>query len=127
MNANLLLWVGQALLALAFLQVSYGHSLAFAQWSSRPGMGWMAAVGRGRMQMIAGLEFLGAVGLILPAALRILPWLTPLAAACLAALMGFAVAFHLRRPAEGRNIVLNVILGAIALLIVYGRIVVAPF
>jgi hypothetical protein len=108
MNANLLLWIGQILLALAFLQVSYGHSLAFGQWSERPGMGWLAAVGRGRMRLIAGLEFLGAIGLILPAALGVLPWLTPVAAASLAVLMGFAAAFHARRPAEGRNIVLNV-------------------
>lgn len=29
MNANLLLGIGQGLLALAFLTVSYGHSLGF--------------------------------------------------------------------------------------------------
>jgi putative oxidoreductase len=127
MSVNLLLWIAQILLALAFLQVSYGHSLAFGQWSTREGMSWLADVGRGRMRIIAGLELLGAIGLILPAALGVLPWLTTLAAACLAVLMGFAVVFHARRPAEARNIVLNVILGAIALFIVYGRFVVAPF
>lgn len=127
MNTNLLLWIGQGLLALAFLLVSYGHSLGFGRWSTRPGMGWMAAVGSGRMRLIAGFELFGAIGLILPAALGVLPWLTPGAAVCLAVLMGLAVAFHARRPDEGPNIVLNVILGAIALLIVYGRFVVAPF
>jgi hypothetical protein len=127
MNANLLLWIGQILLALAFLQVSYGHSLAFEQWSQRSGMDWLAAVGRGRMRMIASLELLGAIGLILPAALGVLPWLTTLAAACLAVLMGFAIVFHARRPAEARNIVLNLILGAIAVLIFCGRLVIAPF
>lgn len=115
------------LLALAFLTVSYGHSLGFGQWSTRPGMSWLAAVGRERMRLIGGLELLGAIGLILPGALGVLPWLTPLAAVCLAVLMGSAVAFHARRSAEGPNIVLNVILGAIALLIVFGRLVVAPF
>jgi putative oxidoreductase len=127
MNANLLLWIGQILLALAFAPVGLGHSLGFGQMATRPGMDWMAAVGRDQMRIIGGLEVLGAIGLILPAALHILPWLATLAAACLAVLMAFAVVFHARRPAEGRNIVLNVILGAIALLIVYGRLVVAPF
>jgi hypothetical protein len=40
--------------------------------------------------------------------------------------VAFAAIYHLRRPNEGRNVVLNVILGAIALVIAYGRFVVAP-
>jgi len=127
MNANLLLWIGQILLALAFAQVGLGHSLSFGGMAARPGMGWLLAVGRDRMRIIGGLEVLGAIGLILPAAMRVLPWLTTLAAGCLAGLMSFAVIFDARRPAEGRNIVLNAILGAIALAIVYGRLFVAPF
>ena len=61
-------------------------------------MNWMAAVGRDRMRIIGGLEVLGAIGLILPAALHILPWLATLAAACLAVLMGFAAVFTLVGP-----------------------------
>lgn len=125
-DANLFLWIGQVLLALAFANVAYGHSIAFESWSARLGMGWLNAVGRDRMRIIAALEGLGAVGLILPAATRILPWLTPVAAACLALLMAFAIVFHLRRPGEMRNIVLNVVLGTIAALVAYGRFVVAP-
>jgi crotonobetainyl-CoA:carnitine CoA-transferase CaiB-like acyl-CoA transferase len=125
MNANLLLWIGQVLLALAFLSVGYGHTLAFGQWSIRPGMTWLAAAGRDRMRIIGGLEALGAIGLILPAATGILPWLTPVAASCLAVIMALAAVYHLRRPGEGRNVVLNVILGAMAVLVAYGRFVVA--
>lgn len=126
MDANRWLWIGQVLLALAFLSVGYGHSIAFAQWSAREGMGWMAAVGADRMRIIAGLETLGAIGLILPAATGVLPWLTPLAATCLAALMALAIVYHARRPGERRNIVLNVILGVIAVLVACGRFVVTP-
>jgi hypothetical protein len=89
-------------------------------------MTWMAAVGRERMRIIGILEVLGAVGLILPAATGVLPWLTPVAATSLAVLMGLAVVLHARRPGEGRNIVFNVILGVIAALIAHGRFVVAP-
>lgn len=70
MDANLLLWIGQILLALAFLSVGYSHSLGFEQSSTRPGMGWMAAVGRDPMRIIGILETLGAIGLTLPAATR---------------------------------------------------------
>jgi uncharacterized membrane protein YphA (DoxX/SURF4 family) len=55
-----------------------------------------------------------------------LPWLTPLAAACLAVLMLFAIVLHARRPGEELNIVNNVFLGGIATLVAYGRFVVAP-
>jgi hypothetical protein len=127
MNATVWLWIGQILLALAFLTVGYGHSLGFDQWSIRPGMTWLADVGRGRMRVIAALETLGAIGLLVPAATGILPWFTPVAASCLAILMALAAVFHLRRPGERQNVVLTVILGAIAVLVAYGRFVVAPF
>ena len=90
-------------------------------------MGWLADVGRDRMRIIGGLETLGAICLIVPAATGVLPWLTPVAASCLAILMTLAAVYHLRRPGEGQNVVLNVILGVIAVLVAYGRFVVAPF
>ena len=126
MDPNLLLWIGQILLAVAFGGVAYTHTLGFEQSSVRPGMGWLAAVGRDRMRIIGILELLGAIGLILPAATGILPWLTPVAATCLAVLMAFATTLHARRAGEGRNIVLNAVLGVIAALVAYGRFVIAP-
>lgn len=126
MDANMLLWIGQILLGLAFLGVGYGHVLRFEQMSTRPGMTWLAAVGRDRMRIIGSLEILGAIGLIVPAATGVLPWLTPVAAIALAVLMVLAAVLHLRRPGEGRNIVVNVFLGAIAALVAYGRFVIAP-
>jgi DoxX-like family len=77
MDANVLLWIGQILLALAFATVAYGHSLGFDSWSLRPGFGWLQDLGRGRMRILATLEGLGAIGLIVPAATGILPLLTP--------------------------------------------------
>jgi len=115
------------LLALAFLVDGYIHTLGFGQWSVRPGMTWLAAVGRDRMRIIGGLEAFGAIGLIVPAATGVQPWLTPVAASCLAIVMALAAAYHLRRPGERQNVVLNVILGVIAVLVAFGRFVVAPF
>jgi uncharacterized membrane protein YphA (DoxX/SURF4 family) len=73
------LWSAQVLLALLFLMS--GVSKLFSpvevlgdQFAPLPGM---------FMRFIGAIEVLGAVGLILPALLRILPVLTPLAAACL--------------------------------------------
>ena len=80
MDANLRLWIGQILLALAFLVDGYIHTLGFDGSSVRTGMTWLADIGRDRMRIIGGLETLGAIGLIVPAATGILPWLTPVAA-----------------------------------------------
>lgn len=126
MDANLLLWIGQVLLALAFGSVGFGHAMQFEASAARPRMAWMGAVGRRNMAVIGVLEILGAIGLIAPAATGILPWLTPLAAACLAALMAFALVFHVRRTGEVPNAVFNTALGVIAALVAYGRFVVAP-
>jgi uncharacterized membrane protein YphA (DoxX/SURF4 family) len=127
MDTNLVLWIGQILLALAFAGAGWGHAMQFERGSTRPRMGWMTAVGRDRLRVIGILEMLGAVGLILPAAAGILPWLTPVAATCLAVLMAFAIVLHARRSGEVPNIVGNAVLGIIAALIAYGRFVVAPF
>lgn len=126
MDANVLLWIGQILLALAFLGAGYGHSLGFARMSSNPRMDWIVAVGRDRMRIIGYLEILGSIGLILPAATRVQPWLTPVAASCLAVLMVLAIVLHARRRGEGSSIIFNVILGTLAALVAWGRFVVAP-
>lgn len=126
MTASNLLWAGQILLALAMLAVGFGHAFSFDRMATRPGMDWMAAVGRGPMRAIGGLEILGAAGLILPAATGILPWLTGTAAACIVLLMIFAAILHARRSGEGRNIATNFVIGLLAALVAYGRFFLAP-
>lgn len=126
MDASLVLWVLQVFLALAFIGAGAGHAFGYDRMSTQPRMSWMAAVGRRQMQTIGILEILGAIGLVLPAATGILPWLTPLAASALAVLMLFAIVFHLRRPGEGQNVVLNAVLGGLATAIAIGRFFVAP-
>jgi hypothetical protein len=70
--------------------------------------------------------FLGAVGLILPAATGILTWLTPLAAALLALMMLLSIGFHVACR-DTLNIVVGLVLFALAAFVAYGRWVIAPF
>jgi hypothetical protein len=58
-------------------------------------------------------EGLAGVGLVLPAPVHVLVWLTPLAAAGLVLLMLGAIVFHVRRR-EYPNIGLNAVLGILA-------------
>lgn len=119
------LWIVQVLLALAFAGAAYQHSFGAAQAQLQPGMQWIAAAPPPLLIFIAICEFLGALGLILPAATKIQPRLTPLAAALLAVIMLLAAGFHLTRG-EYPNIVFNLILGALAVFVAYGRWRLAP-
>lgn len=127
MDANVVLWIVQILLALAFVAAGYGHVFEFEGMAARPRMGWLRAVGPTGMHGIGILEILGGVGLIVPAAVHVLPWLTPTAAAALAVVMVLAAVFHARRPDETRSIVTDLVLGVIAAAVAYGRFVVSPF
>ncbi len=69
---------------------------------------------------------MAAIGLILPPLVGVLPWLAPLAAAGLIALMLGAAATHLRRKETG-VIAANVALLTLAVFVAVGRLAVAPF
>ena len=116
-------WVAQVLVALAF--AFHGYQLAFALEKMRGRVVWPRDVSNRLLRPIGILEILGALGLILPTLTRVLPWLTALAAACLAVLMVFAIVFHVRRR-EPFNIVLNAVFLTLAAFIAYGRWVIVP-
>ena len=65
-------------------------------------------------------EIAGGLGLIVPAAMRIAPWLTPLAALGLATIMILAIPFHIVRG-EASVIWIHALLAALALFVAWGR------
>jgi putative oxidoreductase len=67
----------------------------------------------------------GALGLVVPSATRIKPWLTPLAGAGLLTVMILASLFHLSRG-EANLAPINVVLGALAAFVAWGRWKKAP-
>jgi hypothetical protein len=123
---NIILWALQIVLALKFVSVAYMHGFRADQTKMQPGIQRLGAVARPLLAFIALCAFLGAVGLILPAATGILTWLTPLAAALLALMMLLAVRFHVACR-ETPNIVVGLVLFALAAFVSYGRWVIAPF
>lgn len=121
------LWILQVVVALAFLAFGWFHAFQFESLAASPRTGWVRDVGQANLRVIGVLEILGSIGLVLPAATRILPWLTPLAGGMLALLMAGAVVFHARRPGEWPNVPGTFVLGALALAVAWGRFVVEPF
>ena len=92
------MWVIQILLALAFGAAGVMKLVTpKAKLEANPYMGWIAAVPEAQVKLLAVAELLGALGLILPVVTGIAPFLVRVAAACLATLMGGAVATHAMR------------------------------
>jgi hypothetical protein len=115
-----LLWTAQALLAALFLFAG-GMKLAIptdvlAAQAQMPGT---------FLKFIAVAEVLGALGLVLPALLRIRPVLTPAAAAGLAIIMVGATVTGLVTIGVGAAI-MPLIVGIAAGFVAYGRLRLAP-
>jgi uncharacterized membrane protein YphA (DoxX/SURF4 family) len=121
---NIVLWIVQILLALAFAMAGIMKvTQPLGRLETR--MGWVKDVGPRGVRLIGSLEILGAIGLILPAVTGILPWLTPLAATGLALTMVGAMITHSRRG-EYSSFGVNLVLLLLALFVVYGRFVIVP-
>jgi hypothetical protein len=82
-------------------------------------------VGRLLFIFIGVCEFLGGIGLILPAMTGIHPKLTSLAAVGLTQVMVLAALFHIV-PGEYNFLPINLGLGGVAAFIAYGRFAVRP-
>lgn len=89
---NLVLWSVQGFLALFFLAAGAPKLIGrgIEKWTG------FSDLPRPLVIFIGFTEILGAVGLVLPMATGILPWLTPLAAIGLAITVLMAAGFHLR-------------------------------
>ncbi|MBK8900928.1 MAG: DoxX family protein [Anaerolineaceae bacterium] len=117
---NIALWIVQGILAAAFLMAG-GMKLTQPKEKLAGNMGWVEDFSQNTVRLIGGLEVLGAIGLILPLALGILPVLTGAAALGLVLTMIGAALTHIRRR-ETSMLVPNLILGGLAAFVVVGRL-----
>ena len=115
---HILLWIVQGVLALAFGAIGL-TKLTTSQADLMQQSGELIEkYGVGLIRFIGISEVLGALGLILPAALRILPILTPLAALGLAIIMGLATALH---ASKGEPIFTQVAFLILTVFVLWGR------
>ena len=121
---NTALWTVQVLWGVFFSLTGLGKIVCYnpAVWNQTlHDVSWFSAVPQGLFVFIGVCEFLGGVGLILPAMSGVKPKLTPLAGYSLALVMILAAGFHIAR---GEYILLlpNLVLAAGAAFIAYGRL-----
>lgn len=119
------LWAAQILLALAFGAAGIMKTLTpVAELGAM--MHWVTVSPEWLVRFIGVVEFLGALGVILPALTRILPWLTPLAALGFAVIQVLAIGTHANLGETGATLPINVILLALSLFVAWGRTRKAP-
>jgi putative oxidoreductase len=117
------LWAVQIVLGAMFIMA--GAMKAFTPIAELAESVPMAAEQAGLIRFIGVSELAGGLGLILPAALRIRPGLTPLAALGLLIIMVLAVGVHAIQ-AEWSSVLVPAVLGGLAAFVVWGRTKAAP-
>ena len=122
---NILLWLVQLVLAAAFGMAGFMKSTQPVDALVQAGIAWASQVPLPLVRFIGISELAGAIGLILPAATKIKPTLTPLAALGLLTIMILAMAFHLSRG-EAQALPFNMVLGGLAAFVAWGRTKKAP-
>ena len=117
---DVIAWVLQVVLCLLFVYHAYLMLRPDREQLAQRGMGYAVEMPSG-LRVFAGVaEGLAGLGLVLPWATGVLPWLTPLAAAGLVLLMAGAIVLHIPRK-EYPNIVLNLVLLLLAAVVAYAR------
>jgi putative oxidoreductase len=117
------LWIAQGLLAAAFGMAGFMKVSAPMDQLVANGMTFVSSYDSSTVRLIGVAELLAALGLILPAALRIMPILTPLAAAGLSVIMVLAAQYHLTHD---EPIVATVVFLVLTAFVAWGRYKKAP-
>lgn len=116
---NIILWIVQGIAAALYLMA--GSMKVFQLEKARESMGWTEGRSDGFVRFVGIMELLGAIGLILPLATGILPWLTVLAAIGLSIIQVLALFTEHLPKKEYNYIPVNIIIFALTVFIVYGR------
>jgi len=125
-KTTIVIWAGQILLAAFFGYAGWTKLTQTPEAMAAMGWNWTLDVPTWLITSIGSAETLGAIGLVLPAAIGILPWLTTAAAAGLVLLQFAAIAFHVSRQ-EFSVLWLNAVVIAIAALVFVARLRTSSF
>ena len=97
MEPNTWLWILAGFLAAIFAGTGLLKLTTPRERLVEAGLGWARDFSQEQIRLLGIAELLGAVGLVVPPLVGVVPVLVPVAAVCLAALMLGATAVHIRR------------------------------
>jgi len=122
---DITLWILQCFLAIMFLMAGIMKLTQSKEKLMEKVGEWISDWDIKSIRLIGALELLGALGLILPMLLNLIPVLTIAAAVGLGITMIVAAFIHLNRK-ENKQVVMNIVLLLLAVFIVVGRFFFAP-
>jgi len=122
---NIGFWVVQVALAAFYAMAGFMKLLQPIEALVASGMAYAGDYPELLTRFIGTMELLGAVGIIVPAAARILPGLTPLAALGFSIIQVLAMGVHISRGEYG-VLPMNLVLLALSLFVLWGRTRKAP-
>ena len=105
-------WIVSGLLALVFVFAGVMKMFKPRTALIESGMGWAEDYSDAGAKGVGAVEFVGGLGLVIPALTGILPVLSPIAAVALTVVMGVATATHVRRK---ESVMPSLILGILTL------------
>jgi protein-S-isoprenylcysteine O-methyltransferase Ste14 len=123
---NTVFWVLQIILSIKLISAAYTHGLRQDKTSMQEAIQKFGDLARPMLAIAASGTLLGAAGLVIPGALGVMSWLTPWIAAVVAGMLLASIVLHVRGR-EQPKIWVSLILCAMAVLVAYGRWVMAPF
>ena len=122
---NIGLWVAQVILAAVYVMAGFMKLTQPIDALVASGMSYAGDYPELLTRFIGTMEGLGALGIILPAATRIAPRLTPLAALGFSIIQILAIGLHSSRG-EFQVLPVNLVLLALSLFVLWGRLRKAP-
>ena len=114
-----IIWVAQGILAAVFIAAGL-LKLTNTRAALKDKTPYVEDFTDGQVKAIGTLEILGAIGVVLPGAVKILPVLSPIAA-CGQALMMIAAAATLIRRGEHAHVPLNLVIFTLAVFVAIER------
>lgn len=122
---NIGLWVAQVVLAAVYVMAGFMKLTQPIDALVASGMSYAGDYPELLTRFIGTMEVLGAIGIIFPAATRIAPILTPLAALGFSTIQVLAIGLHSSRG-EFQVLPVNLVLLALSLFVLWGRLRKAP-
>ncbi|NNE71392.1 MAG: DoxX family protein [Rhodothermales bacterium] len=122
---SVLIWIAQGLLAVMFTMAGILKLTSSKEELAAKVGDWVQSFSPQTLRLIGLLEFLGAIGVVLPMLLGILPVLTVWATVGLCLTMLGAMAVHIQR-AEYDKLGMNAVLLLLAVFVAVGRLLLVP-
>lgn len=118
---NIGLWIAQLVLAAVYVMAGFMKLTQPIDALVASGMSYAGDYPELLTRFIGTMEVLGALGIILPSATRIMPRLTPLAALGFSIIQILAISLHFSRS-EFQVLPVNLVLLALSLFVLWGRL-----